>query len=292
MKKRVYRKIIKDLLFMLAGTGILALAIAGIYDPAGIVTGGFTGIAIIVKTLSAQFLPFEIPLWLTNLLLNTPVFIVGYFLCGKRFIERTLIGNMMLSGWLYIFPAIDIAKGDHLLAALYGGVMSGFAMGLIFRAQATTGGTDMVAALVAYKRKEYNVVQVMQILDALIVILGMFVFGMHAAMYALIAVFVSAKMSNTILDGMKYAKAVHIVTAKHELIAQEIMDKLSRGVTGISAQGMYTGNEMCMLYCVVAPKQIVKLKEIVYDCDSSAFLIVSDAKEVFGEGFLRHSNNY
>ena len=282
----VYKMKLSYFLLIIAGTAGVAFAVQCMYDPCGLVTGGFSGIAIIIKSLTEHVIPGGVPLWLTNLLLNIPVFIVAYIKMGKRFIGRTLFGTVMLSVWLYILPVIDLAQGDMLLVALFGGVFSGAGMGMVLRANATTGGTDMVAALIQLKIRHYNVAQIMQILDGAIVILGFFVFGLRPSLYAIVAIFVTTKVSDTILEGFKYSKAAYIITDKYEEVAKVLMEELDRGATGLKATGMYTGKDRCVLYCVVSKKQIVTLKEIVVNIDPKAFVIVSDVREVLGEGFL------
>ena len=273
-------------LLIIVGTAGVAFAVQCMYDTCGLVTGGFSGIAIIIKSLTEHIIPGGVPLWLTNLLLNIPVFIVAYIKMGKRFIGRTLFGTVMLSVWLYILPVIDLTQGDMLLVALFGGVFSGAGMGMVLRANATTGGTDMVAALIQLKIRHYNVAQIMQILDGAIVIFGFFVFGLRPSLYAIVAIFVTTKVSDAILEGFKYSKAAYIITDKYEEVAKVLMEELDRGATGLKATGMYTGKDRCVLYCVVSKKQIVTLKEIVVNIDPKAFVIVSDVREVLGEGFL------
>ena len=282
----VYKMKFSYFLLIIVGTAGVAFAVQCMYDPCGLVTGGFSGIAIIIKSLTEHIIPGGVPLWLTNLLLNIPVFTVAYIKMGKRFIGRTLFGTVMLSVWLYILPVIDLTQGDMLLVALFGGVFSGAGMGMVLRANATTGGTDMVAALIQLKIRHYNVAQIMQILDGAIVILGFFVFGLRPSLYAIVAIFVTTKVSDTILEGFKYSKAAYIITDKYEEVAKVLMEELDRGATGLKATGMYTGKDRCVLYCVVSKKQIVTLKEIVVNIDPKAFVIVSDVREVLGEGFL------
>ena len=277
-------------IMVIIGTGILAISIQNFYDPIGLVTGGFTGLAIVIKTASAAVVPGGIPLWLTNVVLNVPVFILSYIIMGKKFVGRTLFGTAMLSAWLYIIPPVDLARGDMLLAAVFGALFSGTGMGIILRGHATTGGTEMVACLIHKKMiKHYSVVQIMQILDGLIVCLGLFQYGLRATMYAMIAIFVTTKVSDAILEGFKYSKAAYIITDHHKEIANRIMREIDRGVTGMSARGMYTGQDKLVLYCVVSRREIVQVEEIVTEIDPNAFVIVSDVREVLGEGFQEYS---
>lgn len=292
MQRLLYKKsAFWDYLMVLIGTGMVALSIQCIYDPISLVTGGFTGLAIIVKEVTGGIIDGGIPLWFTNIMLNVPVFIVAFRIKGKRFIWRTLVGTILLSAWLYVIPAIDLTQGDYILAAVFGGCIGGIGMGLVLLAKATTGGTDMVATLIQHRLRHYSIVQIMQILDGMIVLCGFYVFGIRAALYAIVAIFITSKMSDTLMEGLKFSKAAYIITDEYELIARQILENMERGVTGLKAKGMYSGEEKCMLYCVVSQKEIVRVKEIVAEADPNAFVIVSDAREVLGEGFLEYSKS-
>lgn len=280
------RPLYADVILILIGTGCLALGIQWFYDPSGFVTGGFSGIAIIIRQLSLEVTEGGVPLWLTNLLLNIPVFLIALKIKGKGFIGKTGFATAMLSFWLYVIPAIDMAQGDLILASLFGGGISGIGMGLVFLAKATTGGTDMVAVLIQHKLRHYSVVLIMELLDGAIVLVGLFVFGLKCGLYAMIAIFIVSKISDALMEGTKYSKAAFIITDQYEQVAQSLMEKLDRGVTGLEAKGMYSGGEKCMLYCVVSKKEIIDLKEIVAGIDRNAFVIVTDVREVLGEGFL------
>lgn len=275
---------------IILGTAAMGISIQCFYDPIGLVTGGFTGLAIVIKSLTDGVVKGGIPLWLTNVVLNVPVFILSYILKGKKFVGKTIFGTAMLSVWLYVIPAVDMSQGDYLLAAIFGAVFSGGGMGLVLRGHATTGGTDMVSALIQLKLKHYSIAQIMQILDGAIVVVGLFVFGVRPGMYAMVAIYVTTKVSDAILEGFKYSKGAYIITDKYDEIAQKIMTDLDRGVTGMHAVGMYTGDEKCMLYCVVSKRQIIEVEEIVAEIDPKAFVIVSDVREVLGEGFQEYSS--
>lgn len=283
---------ISYIFYIILGTGIMALGIQCIYDPAGLVTGGFSGLAIVIRSVTAGWVRGGVPLWLTNLVLNIPVFIVAFFRMGKKFIGRTLFGTALLSVWLYAIPQVDLAQGDYLLAALFGGAFSGIGMGFVFKAKATTGGTDMVAALIQKSLRHYSVVTIMQFVDGIVVLIGLFVFGIRPTLYAVVAIAVTTKVSDTFLEGFKHSKAAYIITNRYEEVAVRIMEGLDRGVTGLDARGMYTQDKKCVLYCVVSRKEIVEVKEIVNAVDPEAFVIVSDVREVLGEGFLEYSKDF
>ena len=278
-------------LYIILGTAVLAVSIQCFFEPIGLVTGGFTGLAIVIKSVTKGIIDDGIPIWLSNIFLNAPVFILAFILKGRKFVGRTIFGAGMLSVWLYIIPTMDMSQGDFLLAAIFGAVFSGAGIGLVLRGHATTGGTDMVAALIQLKIKHYSIAQIMQILDGIVVITGLFVFGIRPAMYAMVAIFVATKVTDIVLEGFRYSKAAYIITDKHEEIAQRIMVDIDRGVTGIHAMGMHTGEEKCVLYCVVSMREIIAVEELVSEIDPNAFVIVSDVREVLGEGFKEYPKN-
>lgn len=277
-----------ELLLIIAGTGLMAFGIISCFDAAGLVTGGFSGIAILVKEWTRGLVKGGIPLWLTNVTLNIPLFLLAIRMKGFGFVKKALIGDGSLSIWLAILPAVNMAGDDLLLAAVFGGVIMGAGLGLVFLGQGTTGGTDMMAAIIQKYLRHYSIAQIMQFIDGVIVLIGMYVFGVQRALYAIIAVFLVTKVSDGLIEGLKFSKAAYIITSRPEEISQMVMKELDRGVTGISAKGMYSGEEKLMLFCVVNKKEIVSLKEKVDEIDKNAFVIVTDAREVHGEGFIEN----
>lgn len=277
-----------DYLFIFMGTGIMALAIQCIFEPIGLVTGGFSGIAIIIRKMTAGIVEGGVPLWLTNLALNVPVFIAALIIKGRKFLGRTVIGTVLLSFWLYVIPQVDLTQGDYMLSAVFGGVITGIGIGFVLLAKATTGGTDMVSALIQKYVRHYSVVQILQVIDGMVVLAGLYVFGLKPALYAIVAIFITSKVSDALMEGMKYSKAAFIITDCYKEIADAIMTQLDRGLTGLDATGMYSGDKKTVLYCVVSKREIVELKDIVAKIDPKAFVIVTDAREVFGEGFLEN----
>lgn len=265
-----------------AGTLLIGFAIKNIYDPVSMVTGGVSGLAIIAKEL------WSVPLWLTNTLLNIPLFAGGIFVMGWKFIKRTLFATVMLSVFLYVLPEGSYMGNDILLSALFGGIISGLGTGMVFLASCTTGGTDMLAALMQKRLKHYTMAQIMQVLDGLIVLAGATVFGIPIALYALIAIFCVSKVTDGLIEGLKFSKQAYIISNQYKEIADAVMERMGRGVTSLEARGMYSNEEKKMLFCVVSKKEIVKIREIVSEFDPGAFVIVSDAREVFGEGFIEY----
>ena len=275
-----------DYLMIIVGTGLMSLAINSVFDAAGMVTGGFSGIAIIIKAWTKNLIEGGIPLWVTNCVLNLPLFVIAWKVRGFSFIKRAILGEISLSVWLAIQPVWNLAGNDLLLSALYGGVIQGVGIGLVFLGGGTTGGTDMMAAIIQKFLKDYSIAQIMQVIDAMVVLVGMYVFGVHKALYAIIAVYLVTKVSDGLIEGLKFSKAAYIITGKPKEISDMIINDLDRGVTGINARGMYSGQDKLMLFCVVNKKEIIMLKEKVDKIDPDAFVIVTDAREVHGEGFI------
>ncbi len=276
----------REYLYILLGTACMAIAIKSVYDVMGLVTGGFTGISIMIKGMSEAYIGKGIPLWFTNTILNIPLFLVAIHKKGLRFLWKSLFGMLLLSAWLYVIPSFELIKGDILLTAVFGGLMTGVGIGMVLRAGATTGGVDLLATLLHSAKPRYSVVQMMQVIDAAIILLGAYIFGVNRALYAILAVFVTTRISDTIIEGWKSAKFVYIISEKYKEVSDVVMNQLQRGITALEGKGMYSGNTKSVLFCVVSRKEIVHLKEIIYQVDESAFVIVTDVREVLGEGFV------
>ena len=279
-----------DYLLIIVGTCLMAVAVISAFDKAGMVTGGFSGVAIIVKEWTESLVPGGIPLWITNMALNIPLFFLGMRIGGFQFVKKALVGELCLSFWLAVLPGcipdFNLAGNDLLLAAVYGGVIQGVGIGLVFLGQGTTGGTDMMAALIQRKLKHYSIAQIMQFIDGLVVVVGMYVFGVYKALYAIIAVYLVTKVTDGMIEGLKFSKGAYIITEKADQVSHMIINEMDRGVTGLKGVGMYSGQDKLMLFCVVNKKEIVTLKEKVDMIDPDAFVIVCDVREVHGEGFI------
>lgn len=274
-----------EYILIIIGTGLMATAITSCFDAAGMVTGGFSGIAILVKAWTKGLYGNGIPLWITNLALNVPLFFLAAKIKGFEFVKKALVGDLALTVWLAVLPAWQLSE-DFLLVALYGGLIQGVGIGFVFLGGGTTGGTDLLAAIIQNFMRHYSIAQIMQFVDGAVVVLGMYVFGMERALYAIIAVFLVTKVSDGIIEGLKFSKSVYIITDKPNEIARMVIEDLDRGITGISAKGMYSGDDKLMLFCVVGKKELVPLKEKIDEIDENAFVIVGDAREVHGAGFI------
>ena len=287
MKKLLLNR--KEFLLILLGVTILALGINWFTSPLGLVTGGISGITIIVKHVSETYLGFEIPLWITNIVLNVPLFIISIRQRGFEFAKKSLYAVVLLSVALWytaFIPNILDVNGDLLLGGVFGGVLLGLGVGIVLKSGATTGGTDMLAAIIRFINPKFPIPKVMLGIDSCIILLGLLVFGSTKAMYAIISVFITSKVITGVLEGVNYAKAVFILSDKSEIISQEIMEKIPRGVTGIKATGKYTGADKEMLFVVVSQKEITRLRDLIRTIDENAFVTIADVREVLGQGFI------
>lgn len=280
---------LRDFVYMTIGTALMSQAIGNVFGPANMVTGGFSGLSIMIKGMSEFFLKTGIPLWLSNLVLNIPLFLVGGIMKGWRFLQKTLFASLLLSFFLWLFPGAVFVENDLFLSSVFGGILMGIGIGMVLMAGATTGGTDLMASLICTRVRHMSIVSVMEIIDGIIVLAGACFFGLHLALYAIVAIFVSTRVSDSLIEGGKFAKVVYIITSKPEQVSDEILHDLERGLTGIDATGMYSGKERQMLFCVVSKKEIVQVKDIVRNIDPKAFLIVSDVREALGEGFVENA---
>lgn len=291
MELRMKRHPIADYMLIIVGTTLLAISINMFFDPLGLVTGGVTGLAIVIKALTSHMYAGGIPIYITNLVINIPLFLLALLIKGKNFGARSLFATFYLSFALYYTGGISAITEDIFLGSVFGGVVSGIGLGLVFLAFSTTGGTDLAASIIQHFVKHFSIAQIMLFLDSMIIIFGVFTFGAEKALYAIIAVFISVKFIDGILEGFHFSKAAFIISYKTEQIADNIMTTLERGVTGLSGRGKYTNESKEVLLCVVSKREIVKLKEIVRDIDVNAFVIVADVREVVGEGFIEYEGS-
>lgn len=274
-----------ELWYLLVGTAFMGTAVNIVYDPMGMVPGGFSGLSILLERLSLGVIQGGIPVWLFNLLLNLPVFIWGFFLKGKEFMLKSLLANLLFTMMLYLIPVAAVARKDYFLAAIVGGILNGTGIGMVFAAGYSTGGTDLLGSLIQRFLSHYPVARILFVLDVIIIVAGALYFGIDKAIYAAVSIYLTTKIMDNILSGLHVSKQVMIISTEYRQIGTEIMRQMERGVTELKAVGAYSRKERPALLCIVGRKQIRKLLQIVRTHDASAFVIISDVKEVLGEGF-------
>ena len=268
----------RDTLLLAAGAVVLALATNGFVVPNDLGQGGITGLSVVVYHFT------RLPVGLVYALFNIPILILGYVRLGRRFCGKTLLGVALFTGALLVTQGIQFKMQDLLLASLYGGAIGGLGAGMMFRGGGSSGGMDIIAI---YMKRRYGVsmAATYTVADAVILAIVGLTLGADTALYALIITFVGGKVAEYVQEGISRAKAAIIISDKASEIAGVIMDDLSRGVTYLSGWGGYTSTEKRVILAAVSVREISRLKSIIQQIDPKAFVIVTDAAEVLGEGF-------
>ncbi len=260
------------------GCVIAALSFDLFFLPNNIAPGGITGIATLINSMVGA------PVGLTAIVLNIPLFLFGYRLVGRSFALRSLVAMLLLSLLIDLIPQMP-PPHDMLLASVFGGLLMGIGLGMVLRAGATTGGTDLLAKMIHYHWSPISVGGVLLIIDCLVVIAAGFVFDAQAALYAMVALLVCSKVIDIVLQGFNNAKQLWINTARGADIAARITSEMDRGATLIPAIGAYSGAKRDMVFCVVSTVEVARLKALIAEIDPRAFVTVSDVHEAMGEGF-------
>lgn len=261
---------------IITGIILLSLGLNLLLEPHALVIGGATGIAVIFKKT------FNIPLYVTNLLIDIPLVIAAIKLKGFSFVKDTLIATILLSAFLAVTSYLPVIKTDLILAAVFGGLLCGVGIGLILKGNTTTGGSDLLALIIHQFYPHITTARIMIVIDMIIVISGAFVLGVTPALYALISIYIIGKTIDIVLEGFDFAKAVFITSRNCAAIGLTLTSQLTRGATYIDCKGMYTNEKKGMLLIVVSNREINKLKEIVNEIDQNAFVIVNDVREIQG----------
>jgi len=280
------KRTLKELPLLIIGATLTALATKYVYDPAGLVTGGVSGLSIIAKSVGLRYYGLDIPLWLGSLIFNVPIFLYAIKQCGIKHVIRTGFVWAVLTAELYFLPDMSFIPDNLLLVAIYGSILMGSGSGMLLSARATSGGSDMLGEAMHRSIRSVSVGRLIQIIDGMIVALGLVTFGIERTLYAIISVYIMGRVIDIVLHKGKSAKMATIISEKNDEIAQEIMTSLDRGVTGLYGSGMYTGKDKRVLLCICSNKDLVEIKDIVKKHDPKAFFVVGNVDEAMGEGFL------
>ncbi|HHL0970436.1 YitT family protein [Bacillus cereus] len=280
----------RNIIFILIGSAIFSFGIVNINIETHLAEGGFTGITLLLYFL------FKFDPSYSNLILNIPIFFIGWRLLGRTTFLYTLIGTFSVSLFLWIFQRYEVLnlhlnlQNDMTLAALFAGAFIGIGLGIIFKYGGTTGGVDIIARL-AHKYVGWSMGKTMFMFDAVVIVVSILTYlSYREGMYTLVAVFIGAKVIDFMQEGAYAAKGATIISEKNDEIAAKILSEMERGATFLKAVGSYTKVERNVLYCVVAKNEIVKLKNIITSVDPHAFVAVSDVHDVVGEGFTLDEN--
>lgn len=279
--KKVFKKI-TSILLIEVGTLLMALSVGLFILPDKILTGGVAGIT----SLLAPFISVSEDYM--TIILNTSLFVLGSVFLGKEFFTNTLVYSVSYPFWLLFVTRVmpDIEPVDPFLASLYGGLIGGVSMGIMFRNGGSSGGTDAIA-LILEKYLHIKVSDVIMMMDALTVLAGLYIYGLNSVLIGLVSVFLTTIAINYTMNiyGGVEAKKFEIISDKYDLIAKDIHEILKRGSTVLDVTGGYTGNEKKMLLVIVSEDQYNDVKQIIDKYDPTAFVIISEAKDVNGEGF-------
>lgn len=273
---------LKNTLFILLGAAIFSFGLVNFNLENKLGEGGITGITLIL------YFMFKWDPALMNIILNIPMFIIGWTILGRRAFAYTLIGTFGVSIFIKVFQILNLhieLHDDLLLVSLFAGVFLGGGLGIIFRYGGTTGGSDIIARL-ADKYFGWNMGKTMFLIDAIVLVVSFLTFlDARSTMYTLVAVFIAARVIDFVQEGAYAARGAMIISDKHELIAAKITSQMDRGVTYLHGEGFYKKEQRKIIYCVVSKNELFKLKSLINSVDPHAFVSISEVHDVAGEGF-------
>lgn len=271
---------IMDVLKIIIGCAIMAAGIELFLVPNQLSTGGFSGIATI------GYYMFGFPVGTVMLIINIPLFCFAYFRVGKKFFAKALIGTAVLSLLLNVFANFDPITLDRFLAFLYGSVVVGIGTAIVLKANGSTGGTDLLANVIKTFNPYLKTGTLIVITDVLIVGANVIYFkDIEVGLYSALAIYVMGKTLDVFFEGINFAKKLVIISSKWEEIADRIGQEIHRGVTAIDAEGMYKREPRKVLMCVMSRVEVREARKIIEEIDKNAFIVITNAREVYGEGF-------
>ncbi len=283
-KKRIFREIL-DLLIVTVGVTLFSVALTVFLAPNEVSPGGVAGLASVISEL------IPLPTGTLTILLNLPLIIWGFIKLGSKFIIRTTVATVILSVMIdlsdWLLPEYS---GDRLIAALYGGIISGIGLALVFMRGSSTGGSDIAAKIISTKYPHFSIGKMVLIFDAMVIIIASIVYkSFETALYTMITIFLSSWAIDSVIYGADKGKLLFIVTAKPDEIKQAVYDSVGRGVTVIPAKGGYSNSERSVIMCAVRINEATKVHRAVAECDREAFIMIGEAGEISGEGFEKNN---
>ncbi len=280
-----WRVRLRDLALIVAGSAIFAVGVDCFEVPNGLAAGGITGLATVLYAL-AEAVGVYLPVGMQTIVMNVFLLLLVIKSGNRGYIVRTVIGIIACGVFTDAFvPFLPVlGNGDLLLCALWGGVITGIGLGLVFRTGGNTGGTDIISQLLA-KKLSIPVGTAMIVVDGLVIALSAPVFSVENALYAAIAMYICGKVIDAVIDGPRSERAAYIISERHAEIANAIMYDLNRGCTELQARGVWSGNDRPVLFCVLGRNQVPLLKQVVAEEDPEAIVFISEVHEAFGEGF-------
>ncbi len=275
-----FKYLIIEAIQIIVGTAIIAFGTTLFLLPNQLSSGGFSGLGTITYYL------FGIPLGTTILILNVPLFIISLIKSGKKFFLNALSGTILLSVFINAFEKLQPLTTDRFLACIYGGIIIGIGTAIILKASASTGGTDLLTQIIKAFKPNVRISSLITLLDIVIVALNVIFFKeLEIGLYSAITIYIMGKMLDIFFEGINFGRIVYIVSSKYEDIAKEIGNKVKRGSTSLNGKGMYKEEEKNILMCVASRSEVREIRQIINEIDKNAFVVISNAREVFGEGF-------
>lgn len=281
-EKYNFRIVIKEIIETIIGSLIMAIGVSLFLLPNQLSSGGLAGIATIVYYLMG------IPMGTTILVLNIPLFILAWVKLGRSFIIKSLIGTVSFSFFIDMIDQLPALTQDRFLACIYGGILIGIGTAIILKGHSSTGGSDLISFLARSYKPNLRMGQVIIIIDVVIVTLNMIFFReIEIGLYSAIAIYIMGKIIDIMFEGIYFTKLVLIISDHNEEIAKEIGMNIKKGTTGLYGKGMYTGTDKLVLMCAASRGDVARVKETAREIDPRSFIIISNAREVFGLGFKR-----
>lgn len=275
--KEFFKENGRTILEVVIGSAVYSLGMNLFYTPAKLLAGGVAGFAQLLNY------EFGLPVSLMVVLINIPMFLLGWKLVNRKFILYSAVGMAIFTGFIQLFSGLHLEFSSPLTSVMMGGVLTGLGVGLIYRSGASVGGTDIISKIL-HKYFSVNMATSGLVINAVIVFMSAFIYGIDQAVLTICAMFISAQVNSYVIDGWDHRRAILIVSDKKEELPKALMEKLKRGVTIVDAEGAYTGQEHYLMYCVISKHQLGQLKSVVKQVDPNAFFTIITVNGVYGKG--------
>lgn len=278
------KKFLIESIGTIVGSFIMACSISFFLLPNELSSGGFSGIATIF------YYTLKIPMGITIVCLNTPLFLLSGVKIGREFFVKSLIGTLSLSGFIDILDKFQPVTNEKILACIYGGILTGIGTAIILKSNSSTGGSDLLTILIKRYNSKVQIGRLITLIDAGIVFANViFLKNIEIGLYSAIAIYLMGLLIDVVFEGIFFSKLLFIISEKNDVIAKEIETKIARGITGLYGKGMYTNQDKMILMCAVGRKDIGNIKKLITSVDKDAFVVVTNSREVLGYGFKKNS---
>ena len=276
------KQLLTEIIGTILGALVMAISVSFFLLPNELSSGGFSGIATIF------YYRLKIPMGITIASLNIPLFLMAGYKLGKRFFLKSLIGTISLSVFIDLLDKYKVVTNDKMLAAIYGGLLTGIGTAIILKSRSSTGGSDLVTYIINKYNNKIELGHVITIIDAIIVILNViFLKKIEVGLYSAITIYLMGLMIDVVFEGIFFSKLLFIISNKNQIISNEIQTKINRGITGIYGKGMYENKNKLVLMCAVDRRDIANIKKLILSIDKDAFVVVTNSREVLGYGFKK-----